>query len=315
MNTRIREFDIQRRLESETGGGHQSCLAGIPDIVNNVLLIEIKRWKDWKCALGQIMAYRVCYQNRVAIIHFFDYKPKNPQKLEIIYKTLQIYNIKVVDENNYSIQDYKHYTTSKPGSQSIVGAPCNVNSKDLGTIIGVNNNTHVTSSSDQLISSTIIQNTHTTQDIASTNRIVSSTIIHHSINNIPDSAENYLKEFIEANCTREASVLSSYLWNQYKSYLIVNHSKVSTQFSNAIFTKWMGNLYPELKRDRNTQGKLFLGICLNKDYNDIKRAYEYKNMDQKEKNKLYSKTYYEKNKEKIKSKNKAYKQKRRNTQS
>lgn len=215
MSDNIKEIDIQRRLEAETGGGHETCLAGIPDIVTQKKLIEIKRWKDWKHALGQVMAYREFFPNREAKIHFFGYKPRNAQKLEVIYKILRKYDIRVTEENyenntgskqtnecdinviNEEIN--KHYAEYKTYLQSVIelyfngsllsqkseNLPCEIKSESLSINVSI-----PISSLEQIIKkydetkapSTANQynNPSVAKESSSNRKIISSTVIKHS---------------------------------------------------------------------------------------------------------------------------------------
>jgi len=46
------------------------CPAGIPDIVTDTLLLEIKHWQLWKAAIGQIQAYARHFRDRRRVISF-----------------------------------------------------------------------------------------------------------------------------------------------------------------------------------------------------------------------------------------------------
>ena len=52
-----------------------ACKAGIADIVSDDLLIEIKNWKYWKQAVGQIMVYSVYFPGRAKRLHLFGVRP------------------------------------------------------------------------------------------------------------------------------------------------------------------------------------------------------------------------------------------------
>ena len=94
----MREQEIQKRLELETGGKHGICPAGIADIVSDQQLIEIKCWKLWKHAIGQLLVYKNYFPNRQLRIHLFGEKQKNQVKVDIIRKTLEDMNIILTDE-------------------------------------------------------------------------------------------------------------------------------------------------------------------------------------------------------------------------
>lgn len=81
------EAAIQKKMEKKTGGQHQSTPAGIIDILTpppNAMLIEIKDWRNWKAAIGQVYAYGVYYPNHMKCIHFFGKIPDADQKTVII---------------------------------------------------------------------------------------------------------------------------------------------------------------------------------------------------------------------------------------
>lgn len=123
----------------------------------------------------------------------------------------------------------------------------------------------------------------------------------------------HLQEFIETQCTfdNNASILSSYFWDQYKSYLRVHHAGVSTNFSNKMFTTWMGKLYPQLKNIPKTNGKTFMGVCMNRDHEKFKPRNKYDDIAPEDKKRIYNQNYYDKNRTQIKKKTKAYKEKQR----
>ena len=92
----IHEMDVQRRLEQETGGVHLSCPAGTADIVSKTQLIEIKRWSQWKSALGQLLAYSEYILGKQLRVHFFGSKPK--KGLDVIMQCFSKYNIIISEE-------------------------------------------------------------------------------------------------------------------------------------------------------------------------------------------------------------------------
>lgn len=75
------EKQVQKLLENSFGGSYGSYLkleSGIPDLVSEKFLIEIKDVSMWKHALGQLQAYRnelierKEFDNRVCIAYLFD---------------------------------------------------------------------------------------------------------------------------------------------------------------------------------------------------------------------------------------------------
>lgn len=67
------ERQIQLRLLNELAGAKAevSTLAGKIDILTNTELIEIKEWKRWKEAIGQVLCYGKYYPDCGKRIHFF----------------------------------------------------------------------------------------------------------------------------------------------------------------------------------------------------------------------------------------------------
>ena len=96
--SKVREIEIQKRLELETGGGHQSCPTGIPDIVSDDSLIEIKTWRDYKYAFGQLLLYRKYFPGRQPRIHFFGKRITNLKALKDIYEAAKEQNIVITEE-------------------------------------------------------------------------------------------------------------------------------------------------------------------------------------------------------------------------
>jgi hypothetical protein len=94
----LNEAKIQKRLELELGGEHKSCPTGIADIVTDTELIEIKRWNNWKYALGQLIAYSPYFPNRQLRCHF--YGEVREELSQIIISALEKLSIKVTMEPN-----------------------------------------------------------------------------------------------------------------------------------------------------------------------------------------------------------------------
>lgn len=97
---KIKEIVIQKKLELQTGGGHESCLTGIPDIVTSTEVIEIKRWLKFKEAFGQIILYSRQYPNKEKRLHFFDEPITNLSLLREIYECARDMGIVVTSESD-----------------------------------------------------------------------------------------------------------------------------------------------------------------------------------------------------------------------
>lgn len=99
-NPEPKESEIQRKLERKYKAHHHSCPAGEIDIfVPGVDLIEIKKWSDWKHALGQILAYSFFYPKMGRKIHFFGKSPSTELKL-VIMAVLTHYGVQITFEKS-----------------------------------------------------------------------------------------------------------------------------------------------------------------------------------------------------------------------
>ena len=66
-----KEQHYQRKLEELLGGGHARTKYGIIDILTDTTLYEIKIWKNYKNALGQLLCYGKDYPDRQLAKIFF----------------------------------------------------------------------------------------------------------------------------------------------------------------------------------------------------------------------------------------------------
>ena len=48
------------------------CRTGIVDVLLPGYVIEVKRYKSWKHAVGQVQMYARCFPNRKAVVYLFD---------------------------------------------------------------------------------------------------------------------------------------------------------------------------------------------------------------------------------------------------
>jgi hypothetical protein len=88
----VSEVTIQRAFEEWTGKGHEKCALGVTDISGGDYIIEIKGWKDWKAAVGQLLVYRTCRTACRKIIVFFGKTPSVDRVAEV-FTSLSEYNI------------------------------------------------------------------------------------------------------------------------------------------------------------------------------------------------------------------------------
>ena len=76
VGTRKDEIYYQELLERELGGKHLHIAGvGITDITTPDAHIEIKRWRQWKEALGQLTAYQNAVPRRLSCVYFFGPRP------------------------------------------------------------------------------------------------------------------------------------------------------------------------------------------------------------------------------------------------
>ena len=95
------EADVQKFLENKTGGYKENLsvggfIWGIVDLVihSEKIIIEIKEWKNWKHAIGQIVSYRNSYPNYNMMIYFFGDKPS-----QFLFNVIK----KICNENEIAI--------------------------------------------------------------------------------------------------------------------------------------------------------------------------------------------------------------------
>ena len=90
-NNLNREKEIQTKLNQELGGEIEvETEFGFIDILTKDELIEIKIGHDWKCGIGQLLAYGEYYKDHVKRLHLFDFK--YDKKID---KICEKYNIKL----------------------------------------------------------------------------------------------------------------------------------------------------------------------------------------------------------------------------
>jgi len=97
----IVEEDVQKKLEKKYGCGHQNTPAGIIDILDtkNHMIIEVKHWKGWHHAMGQLFAYQYYYPKYMLKAHFFGPIPSEEKKI-VILTVLAHHKIAVSWEKN-----------------------------------------------------------------------------------------------------------------------------------------------------------------------------------------------------------------------
>jgi hypothetical protein len=94
-------------LEDALGGSHKHLSVGVTDITTDTYHGEIKEWKDWKSAIGQLMAYN--FDDPKPELRMYLFGRCNRNFKESAIRTLQRANIKayecLVTESGVSIVD------------------------------------------------------------------------------------------------------------------------------------------------------------------------------------------------------------------
>lgn len=73
-----REKQIQKVLHKKLGGEIEAKTTyGKIDLLTEKSVIEIKTYNDWKCAIGQLIAYSEYYPDKEKIMYLFDVPKKN----------------------------------------------------------------------------------------------------------------------------------------------------------------------------------------------------------------------------------------------
>ena|SRR5579863_3804169 len=93
-NNSTTEKQIQRKLHKKLGGEMEvDTTFGRIDLLTDDAVIEIKKYDDWKCAVGQVIMYSSDYPDRERIIYLFDVPDDNI--LDVIKTKCKNENIKV----------------------------------------------------------------------------------------------------------------------------------------------------------------------------------------------------------------------------
>lgn len=114
------ESIYQTILESHLGGTHKTLKNGITDITTETFHAEIKEWKCWKEAVGQLMVYNVDEPRPQLRVYLFGTCPCKSKKQSVIttLKTLNILPFEITaTSDNFTIIDYTEpqpMTTTNP---------------------------------------------------------------------------------------------------------------------------------------------------------------------------------------------------------
>jgi hypothetical protein len=85
------EKDVQMMLNAKYAGSIEvKTPVGYIDILTDTDLIEIKKCKDWKCALGQLLSYGKYYPKHNKVVYLFEYKNTNLEPILELFKQYDI---------------------------------------------------------------------------------------------------------------------------------------------------------------------------------------------------------------------------------
>jgi len=92
-----KEKQIQTRLQEKLGGTIEvKTISGKIDLLTETQLIEIKEYSNWKCAIGQLIAYSMEYPDKDKIMYLFDVPDDNIMNhIKLICNNINIAVIKI----------------------------------------------------------------------------------------------------------------------------------------------------------------------------------------------------------------------------
>lgn len=92
-----KERKIQKKLQKKLGGEVEvKTKVGKIDLLTDDLLIEIKEYDNWKCALGQLIAYSIFHPEKEKCMYLFDVRDKDTKYIRKICKSQNI-DLKIYD--------------------------------------------------------------------------------------------------------------------------------------------------------------------------------------------------------------------------
>lgn len=99
------EVYYQRLLENFSNAGHKRVAAGITDITTDEYHGEIKQWRKWKEAVGQLLAYNVCdFKPNLHIYLFDNYSQQNKNVAMRVFEKYGIIPFEFIESSPYSIK-------------------------------------------------------------------------------------------------------------------------------------------------------------------------------------------------------------------
>lgn len=109
---RKHESFYQKLLEGHLGGTHKRLSIGETDVTTDTCHAEVKRWKCWKEALGQLMAYKCAEDKEHLQVYFFNNKYGRKEQATNVFKQfgIEVFEFVIV-EDGYEIHCLSEPTT------------------------------------------------------------------------------------------------------------------------------------------------------------------------------------------------------------
>lgn len=91
------ESQVVKKLQIEVGGEREvACDGGFIDLLTKDTIFEVKRDKDWKGALGQVLVYGETYPKHIKYLFLFGEKEISNERNEFISKICNKYDVRVI---------------------------------------------------------------------------------------------------------------------------------------------------------------------------------------------------------------------------
>jgi hemerythrin-like domain-containing protein len=100
-----KEIMYQKLLEKKLGASHTKTIYGMTDIETADSIIEIKRWANYKCALGQLIAYSA-NTSKSKCVYFFGNPPKYSDAVVRLFtqNNISVYQLSLDNTNELVIE-------------------------------------------------------------------------------------------------------------------------------------------------------------------------------------------------------------------
>ena len=106
----INEKEYQHHLEQELNGKHLKNKHGITDVTTDDTHVEIKKWSDYKTALGQLLSYNNAVPKNNLSVYFFGHYPEEKKKevselfiknsINVYQCSIKVEPLKLINENS-----------------------------------------------------------------------------------------------------------------------------------------------------------------------------------------------------------------------